>query len=146
DTDFTAKLVDVYPPNASYPEGFAMNVVDGIMRARFRNNREKAELMRPGTVYKFRIDLQGTANLFKKGHRIRLDISSSNYPHYDVNPNTGGPLWSAGQGWQLAHQEICHDAGNPSHVILPIIPKDRSTAKAAARPAAAARRTARTRR
>jgi uncharacterized protein len=92
DTDFTAKLVDVYPPSADYPAGFAMNLTDGIRRARYREGRKQGELMNPGTTYGFDINPYDTANVFKKGHRIRLDISSSNFPRFDVNPNTGEPL------------------------------------------------------
>ncbi|MBI2935395.1 MAG: CocE/NonD family hydrolase [Chloroflexi bacterium] len=125
DTDFTAKLIDVYPPNEDYPQGFAMNLCNGILRARYRNNPERGELMRPGHAYKFTISLQTTANVFKKGHRIRLDISSSNFPQYDVNPNTGAPLWSSGET-QIAHQSICHDREHPSHIVLPVIPRNRS--------------------
>ena len=89
DTDFTAKLMDVYPPSSDYPEGYAMNLEDGILRMRFRESREREELMEPGTVYRVEIDLWDTANRFHKGHRVRLDISGSNFPFYDVNPNTG---------------------------------------------------------
>jgi putative CocE/NonD family hydrolase len=92
DTDFTAKLVDVYPPSADYPDGYAMNLEDGILRMRFRNTRTREELIKPGTVYPVTIDLWATANRFAPGHRIRLDISSSNFPMYDLNPNTGEPL------------------------------------------------------
>ncbi len=121
DTDFTAKLVDVYPPNEDYPHGFAMNLCDGIIRARYRDNRERGELMEPGEVYSFTIDLQATGNLFVRGHRIRLDISSSSFPQYDVNPNTGGPLWTTGET-RVAHQAVYHDGEHPSRVVLPIIP------------------------
>ena len=89
DTDFTAKLMDVYPPSTDYPEGYAMNLEDGILRMRFRESREREHLMEPGAVYRIEIDLWDTANRFHKGHRVRLDISSSNFPFYDVNPNTG---------------------------------------------------------
>jgi hypothetical protein len=92
DTDFTAKLIDVYPPSADFPGGFAMNLTDGIRRARYREGRKRGELMDPGVVYAFDINPYDTANVFKKGHRIRLDISSSNFPRFDVNPNTGEPL------------------------------------------------------
>lgn len=125
DTDFTAKLLDVYPPNEDYPLGFAMNLCDGIIRARYRNQREQAELMVPGTPYQFTIDLQATGNVYKKGHRIRLDISSSNFPRFDVNPNTGARLWSSGE-IVIAHQGVYHDADHPSKVILPIIPVNRT--------------------
>jgi putative CocE/NonD family hydrolase len=92
DTDFTAKLIDVYPPSADFPSGFAMNLTDGIRRARYRDGRKHGELIDPGTVYAFDINPYDTANVFKKGHRIRLDISSSNFPRFDVNPNTGEAL------------------------------------------------------
>ena len=97
-----------------------MNLCDGIIRARYRNSRERQELLESGKVYRFRIDLQGTGNVFQKGHRIRLEISSSNFPHYDVNPNTGAPLWSSAET-HVAHQAIYHDSDHPSHIVLPII-------------------------
>src|SRR5687767_14320661 len=92
DTDFTAKLIDVYPPSADFPGGFDLNIGDGILRARFRESLKTEKLMEPGTVYKMTIRLYPTSNVFKKGHRIRVDISSSNFPRFDVNPNTGEPL------------------------------------------------------
>jgi len=122
DTDFTAKLVDVYPPSKDFPSGFDMNVTDGIIRARFRNSPEKQELMKPGEVYEFTIEPYGTANVFKKGHRIRIDISSSNFPRFDVNPNTGEPLGMSRRKVK-ADNSIYHDLIRPSHVILPLIPK-----------------------
>jgi putative CocE/NonD family hydrolase len=121
DTDFTAKLIDVYPPNEDYPEGFAMNLADGIIRARYRNSREHAELLTPGEIYALTIEPQATSNLFKTGHRIRLDVSSSNFPHFDVNPNTGEPLGRS-RRLVVAHNTIFHDAVHPSHVVLPVIP------------------------
>jgi putative CocE/NonD family hydrolase len=92
DTDFTAKLIDMHPPNGDYSNGYAMNLTDSIIRARYRDSFEVAELMDPGTVYRFTIQPYPTSNLFKKGHRIRLDISSSNWPRFDINPNTGEDL------------------------------------------------------
>lgn len=92
DTDFTAKLIDVYPPNPDFPGGFDMNIGDGIIRARFRDSLKEEKLMEPATLYEFTIKLYPTSNIFRKGHRIRIDISSSNYPRFDVNPNTGEPL------------------------------------------------------
>ena len=124
DTDFTAKLVDEYPPSEDYPEGYALNIADSITRVRYRASRERAELMEPGRVYEIAIEPQATSNYFSAGHRIRLDISSSNFPHYDVNPNTGEPL-GLERRFTVAHQSVFHDAAHPSHIVLPIIPKDR---------------------
>ncbi|MBL8268561.1 CocE/NonD family hydrolase [Steroidobacter sp.] len=116
DTDFTAKLVDVHP------DGKAYNIADSIIRARYRNSFEKPELLEPGKVYPFTIDLLGTSNLFKKGHRIRVDISSSNFPRFDRNPNTGHAF---GEDAELrkATQTIHHSRQYPSHITLPIIPR-----------------------
>jgi len=122
DTDFTAKLIDVHPPSADFPGGIDMNLEDGILRARFRNSLDRQELMKPGAIYEFTIQLYPTSNIFKAGHRIRLDISSSNFPRFDVNPNTGEPL-NAHHRMITATNTIYHDGARPSHVILPIIPK-----------------------
>jgi len=124
DTDFTAKLLDVYPPSKDYPAGFDMNLTDGIIRARYRNSPAKQELMKPGEVYRFTIEAFPTANVFKKGHRIRIDVSSSNFPRFDVNPNTGEPL---GQHRRMiiADNSIYHDASRPSHVSIPVVPTTR---------------------
>lgn len=91
DTDFTAKLIDVYPPSADYPTGFAMNITDGIFRCRYRHGFDRPALIDSPEPFGITIDPFATANLFKAGHRIRLDISSSNFPKYDVNPNSGEP-------------------------------------------------------
>jgi hypothetical protein len=121
DTDFTAKLLDVHPPTADYSEGIEMNLEDGIIRARFRDSLERAEQMNPGEIYQFIIQLYPTSNLFKAGHRIRLDISSSNFPRFDPNPNTGEPL-NDHTHIVLARNTIYHEAAHPSHAILPVIP------------------------
>ena len=120
DTDFTAKLVDVCPPNEDYPDGFHLNLAENILRVRYRNGFDHQELMEPGEVYQITIEPQPTANRFMPGHRIRLDISSSNFPLWDANRNTGEP---AGQERriQIAHQTVYHDAARPSHVVLPIV-------------------------
>ena len=120
DTDFTIKLIDLYPPSYDFPEGYALNLTDGIIRARYRNSWEKPELMTPGQVVPVRIEAFPTSNLFKKGHRIRVDISSSNFPRFDVNPNTGAP---EGQGLtrKIACNTVFADASRPSHIVLPII-------------------------
>ncbi|MBK9169372.1 MAG: CocE/NonD family hydrolase [Bryobacterales bacterium] len=122
DTDFTAKLIDAYPPSADYPGGFDLNIGDGILRARFRNSLEKAELMKPGEIYPITVQLYPTSNVFKKGHRIRIDVSSSNYPRFDVNPNTGEPL-NRHRRMVTAVNTVHHDRARPSHVILPAVPR-----------------------
>jgi putative CocE/NonD family hydrolase len=121
DTDFTAKLVDVYPPSKDFPTGFDLGVQDGIIRARYRNSLEHSELMKAGEVYQISIDMYPTAMIFKKGHRIRLDISSSNFPRFDVNPNTGEPL-NDNRRSAAAVNTIYHDDRHPSQIMLPIVP------------------------
>lgn len=125
DTDFTAKLVDVYPPNADYAAGVHLNLADSIVRARYRNGFGKAELLKPGQPYEFTIEMYPTSVVFKRGHRIRLDISSSNFPRFDVNPNTGEPL-NNNRRWQIADNTVYLDAKHPSQIILPVIPSDPS--------------------
>ena len=122
DTDFTIKLIDVYPPNADYPDGFAMNLTDGILRARYRASWEKPTLMTPATVYQVFVDAFPTSNLFARGHRIRLDVSSSNFPHFDANPNTGEPEGKATRT-RIATNRVYTNATRLSRVILPIIPR-----------------------
>ncbi|HEY5756909.1 MAG TPA: CocE/NonD family hydrolase [Steroidobacter sp.] len=116
DTDFTAKLIDVHP------DGKAYNLADGIIRARYRESAEKPSLIEPGKVYEYTLDLWATSNLFKRGHRIRLDISSSNFPRFDRNPNTGHKF---GEDAELrkATQTVYHSSRYPSHVTLPVIPR-----------------------
>jgi putative CocE/NonD family hydrolase len=115
DTDFVARLVDVHP------DGFARNLNDGIIRGRFRNGVDHEQLLTPGTVYPFAIDLWATSNVFLPGHRIRLDITSSNFPRWDRNLNTGAPL-GEGADMMAARQTIVHDREHPSCVTLPIVP------------------------
>jgi hypothetical protein len=121
DTDFTAKLIDVYPASEDYPGGFDLLLEDGIVRARYRESLQYEKLMEPGTPYEFTIKLYPTSNVFKRGHRIRLDISSSNFPRFDINPNTGEPL-NRHRRMVIATNTVYHDSAQPSHVILPIIP------------------------
>ena len=109
DTDFTAKLVDVEPC------GCARNLTDGIIRARYRKPRQPASLIQPGEVYEYAIDIWATSNVFKKGHRIRLEISSSNFPRFDRNANTGGDI-GAETRLVPALQTVFHDGEFPSHV------------------------------
>ena len=122
DTDFTAKLIDVYPPQPDYPVGFDLNVGDSITRLRYRSSLERAELAHPGEAYTVRIHPYPIANLFAKGHRIRLDVSSSNFPRFDVNPNTGEPLQEH-RRVIAADNTVFHDGARPSHVVLPVIPR-----------------------
>jgi uncharacterized protein len=121
DTDFTAKLIDLYPPSADFPRGFAMNLTEGLLRVRYRDSWERPKPMRPGEVYAITIELFPTANLFCRGHRLRLDISSSNFPHFDVNPNSG----EAEGAWQrprTARNRVFAEPARPSHILLPVIP------------------------
>ncbi len=122
DTDFTAKVIDVYPPSEDYPTGYAMNITDGIIRARYRDSWEKPSLMAPGVVYEVTIEALPTSNLFKKNHRIRLDISSSNFPKFDINLNTGAPE-ATGREMKIATNQICLDATRQSRLILPVVPQ-----------------------
>ena len=121
DTDFTIKLIDVYPRSTDYPEGYAMNLTDGILRCRYRSSWEEPRLMRPGRVYKIKVEAFPTSNLFKVGHCIRLDVSSSNFPHFDANPNTGAEEGRAAST-RIATNRVFLDAQRPSHVVLPIVP------------------------
>jgi putative CocE/NonD family hydrolase len=115
DTDFTAKLVDVAP------DGYARNLTDGILRLRYRSSLSQPQLANPGEVYRVTVDAGVTANVFLKGHRIRVEISSSNFPRFDRNPNTGGPV---AQETRLlkATQTIYHDREHPSQVVLMVMP------------------------
>jgi hypothetical protein len=115
DTDFTAKLVDVYP------DGTAINLTEGILRARYRDSQEKATLLTPGQVYPLSIDLWATSNVFRAGHRIRLEVSSSNFPRFDRNLNTGEPAASSDK-LVPATNTIAHDKEHPSALILPVVP------------------------
>jgi len=119
DTDFTAKLMDVYPPGPHHPDGAAINLTDSICRLRFRNGFEAEELAEPGTIYELEFQLYPSANRFVQGHRLRVDISSSNYPRFDVNPNTGGPL-GVERRLRVAENTLYHDRSHPSHIVLPV--------------------------
>lgn len=121
DTDFTAKLIDEYPPSPDFPEGFALNLADSICRARYRGSRRDVDFVEPGEIYEFTIQPYPTATVFQTGHRIRLDISSSNYPRYDVNHNTGGPLYG-GREYRVATNTVYHQRDHPTHVELPLQP------------------------
>lgn len=117
DTDFVARLVDVHP------NGYAQNLTDGIIRIRYRNfaKGEAPSLIQPGKAYEYEIDLWSTSNVFKAGHRIRLDVTSSNFPRWDRNPNTGHEF-GVNSELAKAQQTILHDREHPSYVVLPIVP------------------------
>ncbi len=116
DTDFTAKLVDVRP------DGYAMNLADGMIRARYRESSRDPRMMEPGRPYRFTIDLWATSNVFLAGHRIRVEISSSNFPHFDANPNTGDAFGEATKAI-IARQSVFHQEGMASYILLPVIPR-----------------------
>ncbi|CAN0215029.1 unnamed protein product, partial [Phaeothamnion confervicola] len=116
DTDFTGKLVDVYP------DGRAMILTDGILRARYRESLSAAILMQPGSVYELQIDMIATANLFRAGHCIRLEVSSSNFPRFDRNTNSGGVIADeTAADFVVATNRVWHDGSHPSHLVLPVI-------------------------
>ena len=116
DTDFIGKLVDVYP------DGRAINLCEGIVRAKYREGADNPKLLENGKIYEFEIDMVGTANEFGKGHRIRVDLTSSHFPQFDRNPNTGEPFGTA-TAIRVAHHTVYHDGARPSHIVLPVIPK-----------------------
>src|SRR5262249_50708965 len=113
-------LIDAYPPSNDYPAGYHMNLCDSIIRCRFRNGWDREELMEPGKVYAVRITFTPTSNLFARGHRIRLDISSSNFPRLDLNPNTGEPC-GRHTHTTIARNRVYAATDPPSHVVLPLI-------------------------
>jgi uncharacterized protein len=115
DTDFVAKLIDVYP------DGRAINVCEGILRARYREGADRPKLLEPGKSYELAIDLVGTSNVFLKDHRLRVDVTSSHFPEFDRNPNTGKPFGVSAEV-RTARQTIHHSAARPSHILLPVIP------------------------
>jgi uncharacterized protein len=119
DTDFTVKLVDVYP------DGRAFNVQEGILRARHREGFTKKVWMKPGEVYELTVDLEATSNYFGPGHRIRVEVSSSNFPRFDRNLNTGGNNYDETK-WVVAENQVHHAASRASYILLPVIPESSS--------------------
>ncbi len=119
DTDFTVKLVDVVPPVPGFPEGYELNISDSIFRCRYRESFSDPQLMKADEVYKIEIPMYGTGTIFGAGHRIRVDISSSNYPRFDVNPNTGEAI-GRHTHTQTALNTIHHSSRYPSHIVLPV--------------------------
>ena len=119
DTDFTGKLVDVDP------NGRALILTDGILRARYREGFSTPKFLTPGEVYRLEIDLVATANVFMQGHKIRLEISSSNFPRFDRNTNSGGIIAHETEAnFIIANNEILHDETYPSHLVLPAIERN----------------------
>jgi len=116
DTDFTGKVVDVSP------QGFARNLTEGILRARYRSSMEKAELMNPGEVYKLTLNLWSTSNVFLAGHKLRLEVSSSNFPRFDRNLNTGEDQGHSAR-MVKATNAVYHDGKHPSALIVPVVPQ-----------------------
>ena len=116
DTDFTAKLVDVFP------DGRAFDVQEGIQRARYREGYGKKVWMKPGEVYQVKVNLEATSYYFEAGHRIRVEVASSNFPRFDRNLNTGGNNFDE-TAWKVANNAVHHSAKYPSHIILPVIPR-----------------------
>ena len=114
DTDWVVRLCDVWP------DGRSLSVRDGILRARFRDSFAEPVLMEPGTVYRFGVDLRATAQTFRAGHRLRVHVTSSDFPRYDRNLNTDGP-YGEEAGGQVAINTVFHDTLQPSHVLLPVM-------------------------
>jgi uncharacterized protein len=115
DTDFTGKLVDVWP------NGFAQNLTEGILRLRYRSSQEKPELAKPGETYHVAVDLWATSNVFLAGHKLRLEVSSSNFPRFDRNLNTGEEQ-AGGTRMSKATNVIYHDKAHPSALVLSVVP------------------------
>ncbi len=115
DTDFVAKLIDVYP------DGRAYNVCEGVLRARYRESLSRPRPLEPGKIYEMTIDLVGASNAFLPGHRIRVDLTSSHFPQFDRNPNTGEPFGTSA-AVKVARQTVHHSRAHPSHIVLPVIP------------------------
>ncbi|MBL9071381.1 MAG: CocE/NonD family hydrolase [Sphingopyxis sp.] len=120
DTDVMIKVVDVYPPSADYPDGYALNIAHGLLRMRFRNAFEEPEIMEPGKVYRVQIVSFPMSNRFAMGHRIRVEIAGSNFPHFDINPNTD---WQVeGLAPATAETSIHLGPDRPSYILLPVVP------------------------
>ena len=121
DTDLFVMIQDFYPPGDDWPEGYRLNVADGIMRVRYRDGMERPSLMEPGRVHLVRFSLYPTSNRFVTGHRIQVLVSSSSFPRFDVNPNTGEPIGRHTHE-RVARNTVHLSAAHPSHVTLPVVP------------------------
>ncbi|MCC6446893.1 MAG: CocE/NonD family hydrolase [Armatimonadetes bacterium] len=120
DIDIVVKLIDVYPPSPDYPNGFALGVSEGIQRAKFRSGFERPESLIPGEITRIRVSLRPLANLFKAGHRLRVDITGSSWPHFDVNTHTGRNPWEDSEH-RIAHNSLYHTPEHPSRLLLPVV-------------------------
>jgi uncharacterized protein len=105
-----------------WPTGYAQRLIDGMVRARFREGMERPSLIEPGRVYSYSIDLWNTCQTFKKGHSIRVEVASTAFPKYDRNPNTGEPLGTSTR-LEMAQQKVYHDPQHASYILLPIVPR-----------------------
>jgi hypothetical protein len=114
DTDFVARLCDVYP------DGRSINICEGALRARFREGLDREKLLKPGQVYAFDVDLWSTSIILNKGHQLRVQITSSSAPGDDPNPNTGAPFRSDNRT-QVARNKLYLDSAHPSHILLPVV-------------------------
>ncbi|MBM3139049.1 MAG: CocE/NonD family hydrolase [Chloroflexi bacterium] len=122
DTDLFVMLLDLYPPTADWPDGYRLNIADGLMRVRYRDGMDRPALMEPGKVYEVRVPLYPTSNRFVAGHRIQVLVSSSSFPRFDPNPNTGEPI-GRHTGARPARNTIHHDAEHQSRIVLPVVPR-----------------------
>ena len=118
DTDFYVKLIDVYPPSVEYPAGYAFPLTDGVLRARYRESFARPKLLESGRVVELTIPIQPTANKFVAGHRLRIDISSSSFPNFDPNRNTGRPN---DRTWRIANNTVHHDAERASSIEVGVV-------------------------
>ena len=119
DVDFVVKLIDVYPPSEDYPQGFAMNLTDGILRCRYREGWDREVPLESGRVVHISIEPPPFSNLFRAGHRLRVDVAGSNFPRFDVNPATGEPVGKS-QNWRRAVQAVHCNVRHASCLVLPV--------------------------
>ena len=122
DTDLFVMLLDLYPASDAWPDGYRLNICDGIMRVRYREGMGKPQPMRQGETYAVTFQLYPTSNVFASGHRMQVLVSSSSFPRFDVNPNTGEPIGRE-TGKRVANNTVHHSAQHPSRITLPVVPR-----------------------
>jgi putative CocE/NonD family hydrolase len=122
DSDVFAMLLDVYPPSEDWPDGYHLNICDGIMRLRYREAMDRPQPLEPGEVYEVTFHLYPTSNIFQAEHRLQVLIGASSFPRFDVNPNTGEPIGRHTSS-RVAHNTIHHSARYPSMITLPVVPR-----------------------